>query len=341
MTGGLGFIGSNVSIELLQAGYEVLIIDSLINSFQQRLKNIESIIYSNKIYKNSKIHFRQADISNRKLLNSIFYEFNKRDNPIKAVIHCAGLKSVGESVVDPLRYWDANINATLTLISIMKIHNCHNLVFSSSASIYKRNNGEKVTEESPLQAENPYGNTKLAIEKILEDLYNSQPNLWRIANLRYFNPAGTNENGFLGDIPKLQPKNLFPLILQVANKKLDHLSIFGKDWPTKDGTCIRDYIHIRDLSKAHLATLEFLLENPPKILSLNIGTGNGSSVLEVLNTFMKVNKINIPYKFKSRRKGDTPYLVACNDLALKLIKWSPEYDLEDICLDSFKGLKNK
>ena len=218
----------------------------------------------------------------------------------------------------------------------MKVHNCNNLVFSSSATIYRTNENKELKENSFLEPLNPYGNTKLAIEIFLKDLFYSEPNLWRIANLRYFNPAGAHTSGLIGESPLNLPTNLFPLIVKVAKKESKVLSIFGNDWETPDGTCIRDYIHIMDLADAHIATLDFLQKNKPQNITFNIGTGEGSSVLDVINTFMEINKINIPINFKKRRKGDNPYLVACNKLAVSLLGWQPKRDLKDICIDCWR-----
>lgn len=339
ITGGLGFIGSNVTVSLLKSGYDVIIIDSLINSSKKRLSDINNILNLCNSNKKGKLFFVKLDIRNSDDLNRTFLKYNKKNDRIKAVIHCAGIKSVEDSVADPLAYWDVNIRGTLSLLSIMKLHKCHTLIFSSSASIYSQNINVPATEKSLLKPINPYGNTKLSIELMIEDLHKSEPGIWRISNLRYFNPAGSNIEGLLGEDPKNTPTNLFPIILNVIKKKIDKLYIYGNNWPTKDGTCIRDFIHILDLSEAHLATLNFLLENKPQILILNIGTGLGTSVLEVVNTFNEINNVFVPFEFDKKRKGDVPFLVACNDLAMDTIKWKPRRTIKDICIDCLKTIK--
>tara|TARA_B100001248_G_C27391560_1_gene462675 strand:- start:314 stop:1366 length:1053 start_codon:yes stop_codon:yes gene_type:complete len=340
-TGGLGFVGSHTCIELLNAGYNVLIIDSLSNSLIETLYNIKKILSLDDDKKKGDIYFREGDLRDKKWLDNIFNEFKIKGNEIYSVIHLAGLKAVEESVEDPLKYWDCNLNITLNLLWVMQKYGCYKLVFSSSATIYGIEGGEKIKENFVKRPINPYGNTKLTIEKILSDLYKSNPNLWGIAILRYFNPAGSHKSGLIGEDPRCAPTNLFPLIVKTGLKERSHLFIFGKDWPTSDGTCIRDFIHVTDLAKAHLASLEFLSTNKPNIRKFNIGTGKGYSVLEVVKTFMKVNNLDIPYTFKERRKGDNYYAVANNLLALSCLKWKPEKNLEDICRDSWNFVTKK
>lgn len=339
ITGGLGFVGSNVTVSLLNCGYDVIIIDSLINSSEERLSDINNSLKLCNSHKMGKLFFMKLDIRNSEDLNRTFIKYNEKNNPIKAVIHCAGIKSVVESVSDPLSYWDVNIKGTLSLLSIMKLHKCHTLIFSSSASVYSQNINTPVTEKSLLKPITPYGNTKLSIELMIEDLYKSDPGIWRISNLRYFNPAGSNIEGLLGEEPQNTPNNLFPIILDVINKKLDKLHIYGNNWPTKDGTCIRDFIHILDLSEAHLATLNYLFKNKPQMLTLNIGTGLGTSVLEVVNTFNEIDDVNVPFQFDKKRKGDVPFMVACNNLALNTINWHPKRTIKQICIDCLKTIK--
>lgn len=340
-TGGLGFVGSHTCIELLNAGYNVLIIDSLSNSFSSTLSNIKKILSLEDDKKRGDIYFREGDLRDKKWLDNIFNEFKNNSLEIYAVIHFAGLKAVEESVKDPLKYWDCNLNITLSLLWVMKKYNCYKLVFSSSATIYGIEGEEKIKENFLKRPINPYGNTKLTIEKILSDLYKSNPNLWNIAILRYFNPAGSHESGLIGEDPRCNPQNLFPLIVKTGLKRKTHLCIFGKDWPTSDGTCIRDFIHVTDLAKAHLASLNFLRDNKPNITKFNIGTGKGYSVLEVVKTFMKVNNLDIPYIFEERRKGDNYYSVANNLLALSYLKWKPVKNLEDMCRDSWNFATKK
>ena len=341
LTGGLGFIGSHTCLSLINHGYNVLIIDSLVNSSKLNLNKIKNIVRKNNKSNLGNIIFFECDLRNNKLLDEIFYKQISLNNPIKSVIHFAGLKSVEESVKDPIKYWDLNINSTLSLLSSMKKFNCNNLVFSSSATIYKPLANEKLQEEAFQEPINPYGNTKISIEILLKDLFLSEKNKWRIINLRYFNPVGAHESGEIGEEPKGKATNLFPIIEKVVIGELDKLLVFGNDWPTDDGTCIRDYIHVMDLSDAHLAALKFLHENKSQYLSVNIGTGKGLSVLDIIETYSKINNISIPYQFVERRKGDAPYVVADNKLALKLLDWKPIRDIDQICIDSYRYIKNK
>ena len=341
-TGGLGFIGSHTCINLIRDGFDVLIIDSLVNSKIKTLSNIKEIINIKLLLSKTKIFFKKGDLRDKIWLNSIFTEFVDLGKPIEFVIHFAGLKAVEESISFPLKYWDVNLNATLTLLSVMQDFDCRNLVFSSSATIYKPLLGEKLTEDSDLAPINAYGNSKLSIEKILFDLHKSNSEKWRIVNLRYFNPVGAHDSSLLGEDPNGKANNIFPKIISVLDKKIEALSIFGRDWPTHDGTCVRDYIHVMDLAESHLAALKFIASNKPQIISLNIGTGRGTSVLELVNEFIKVSKYSLPYNFVDRRTGDAPYSVADNTLALKLLDWVPRKNLTDMCRDTWQWyLKSK
>ena len=337
-TGGLGYIGSHTCIDLISEGYDVLILDSLINSPINNLEKIKKIININKKNIRGKLTFQKGDLKDKKWLDSIFKKQILLKKPIESVIHFAGLKSVQESVLHPLRYWEENINATLSLISVMEENNCRNIVFSSSATIYKPILGFKLTEDSIKEPINPYGNSKLAIEKIFHDVYNLNKN-WKIINLRYFNPVGVHNSAKIGEVQLGTVTNLFPILEKVVSCKLDKLMIYGKDWPTFDGTCVRDYIHVMDLSRAHLAALKYIKENDPQSISINIGTGMGLSVLQIINAYSRINNVNIPFEFVNRRVGDTPYLVADNSLALELLDWKPLKSIEDICADSFRFIK--
>ena len=339
-TGGLGFIGSHTSISLLKKGYDVLIIDSLLNSKINALSNIKKIVFDNENDVKNKLYFRKGDIRDKSWLISIFKEFIDKKKPITSVIHFAGLKSTEESISDPLKYWDMNLNSILSLIAVMKKFQCNNLVFSSSGSVYKYQDKEGISENAYLDPISPYGNTKLCIEKILGDVFKSDNDIWKIASLRYFNPVGAHDSGLIGEDPLINTSNIFPKLMRVINNETEDLLIYGSDWPTRDGTCIRDYIHIMDLANAHSAVLFYLQENNPQYFQLNIGSGKGVTVLELIETFSKVNNCKIPYKFVDRRKGDYPHLVADNSLAIKLMNWKPKKSLEDICTDTWRWLNH-
>lgn len=340
VSGGCGFIGSHISVELIKKGFNICIVDSLINSSENIVSKLNLIIKLENKNKKGKLFFRKGDLRNKQFLEGVFKEFKEKSLKISSVIHCAGLKSVEESVNNPLLYWDFNLNSTLSLLEVMDKYDCRNIVYSSSATIYEANGESKLTEDSPKKPINPYGHTKLTIEKVLENLYISNPEKWRIVNLRYFNPVGAHDTGLIGESPLNTPTNLFPILSKVAKKDYEKLLIFGNDWLTKDGTCIRDFIHIMDLADSHLAALEFLIENKPLIISFNIGTGKGTSVIEIVNKFIEVNHQNIPYKFVERRQGDQAYVVADNTKALKLLNWKPKKNLVDMCLDTWRWGKN-
>ena len=335
ITGGLGYIGSHTCLNLIKNGYDLVIIDSLINSSEVILKKLKQTLVKTNESQNKfgKYHFRKGDLKNTIWLNKIFNEFTCKNKSIDCVIHLAGLKSVEESTKEPFKYWEENLENTISLVSVMKLNNCRKLIFSSSAMVYKPIYNELLEETSLLEPYNPYGNSKLAIENLLRDIFKYDSAKWKIAILRYFNPVGAHELGILGENENSKASNLFPVIGQVLTKKLDRISIFGKDWPTKDGTCIRDYIHIEDLAEAHFKTLIYLKKNKPQLINLNIGTGKGTSVLELITTFEKVNNLNLPYDFVKRREGDLPYLVANNKKCINLLNWEPQKTLEDMCSD--------
>jgi len=340
-TGGLGFIGSHICLEILESGSDVLVVDSLMNSSLDVIKRIEKLLIFKNKKKVGKLFFRKGDIRNYEFLDSVFEEFLVSKNPIHSVIHLAGLKSVIDSTIDPLTYWDVNVKGTLNLLSVMKKYSCNNIVFSSSATIYKSKIKAKIKENSELKPINPYGNTKLVVENFLNDLFKSEVNNWRIASLRYFNPVGAHSSGLLGEEPKNNVNNLFPSVFDTVHKQIEYLPIYGNDWPTKDGTCVRDFIHIMDLAEAHLLVLNHLIKNEPQNLKLNIGTGKGFTVLEVINTFIKEINLDLKYKFVDRRKGDYPEVVADNSLAKSILKWEPKRNLLDMCVDSWNWNKNK
>ncbi len=336
VTGGAGFIGSHTCLALLEKGHEVLVIDSYVNSQKKSLERVNQILNLNSSIKNATIKITEADIRDEYILDKFFLDHQESGQPIQAVIHFAGLKSVDESVLDPLHYWDVNVNGSINILKVMNRYKCRTIVFSSSATIYGFLNNKKLKENTVIKPINPYGRTKLAVENVLNDLYNSQPKKWRIANLRYFNPIGAHPSGLIGESPIGVPSNLFPYITQVASGMLEKLTIFGNDWPTLDGTAVRDYIHVMDLAEGHISALEFINKFETKIVNLNLGTGLGTSVLELVHTFEKVNNIKIPFDFSSRRLGDSCSVIADNSLAISCLGWLPKRDLDEMCRDGWK-----
>ena len=335
VTGGCGYIGSHTSLALLKKGYELVIVDSLVNSFPIVIEKIKNLL--NKSHPNigNQIHLKKCDLCNFNLLKNVFNEFNG-DNPISAVIHFAGLKSVSDSISFPLEYWNSNVLATINLLKVMDEFNCRNLVFSSSATIYGLNEENKHLKEDDLKNPvNTYGDTKYTIEKILNSLNRTNKHDWRFAILRYFNPIGAHTSGIIGESSRIPTKNIMPIINSVALRQRENLCIFGNDWDTLDGTPIRDYIHIEDLAEGHIKALEHLCKNKINQITLNLGTGYGSSVLQLIKAFEEVNNINIPYRFSPRRDGDVAYLVADTSLTKDILNWRPKRNLHDMCKDSW------
>ena len=336
VTGGAGFIGSHTCLQLLENGNDVYVLDSFVTSSKNSIKKVIQIL-ENKIENvKKKLHIVKCDLRNKNDIDDFFKKCLSDKKQIDAVIHLAGLKSVSESSANALRYWEFNLLGTINLLSIMKKYECKTIVFSSSATIYKSNENSLIKENQKLHPINPYGMTKLAIEKLLNDIYTSDRENWRIANLRYFNPVGAHNSGLLGEDPLYTPNNIFPLITRVAIGEIKLINIFGRDWPTKDGTGVRDYIHVMDVAEGHVRTLKYLLDRKPQILSLNIGTGIGTSVLELINVFEEVNKVKIPYIFAERRQGDNAFVVADNSLARTLLNWEPKLSISDMCKDGWK-----
>ncbi len=345
VTGGCGFIGSHTCLALLKENYNLIVIDSNINSSNESLKKVIKIgILEGENY-NEKLTLIKGDIRNRNLISNIFLSSITKKIPIEAVIHFAGLKSVEKSIKEPLLYWENNVMGTLILLQEMEKYNCQKIVFSSSASVYCSKDlidGKKkvcLSENSNLKPIHPYGQTKLSIERMLKNAYDSQSNKWSIINLRYFNPIGAHQTGLIGEKPLKVPDNLFPYICKVASKEINELKIYGKDWPTMDGTCIRDFIHVMDLAEAHCSALDCLFHNKSQFINLNIGTGIGTSVLELVNTFIKVNNCEVPYVFSDNRSGDVPILVADNKLAIKTLNWKPKRNIDEMCRDGWNWQK--
>ena len=252
----------------------------------------------------------------------------------------AGLKSVEESIRKPLLYWDNNVIGTMNLLKIMKKFDCKTIVFSSSATIYGVVSSDPIDEKCKINPNNPYGHTKAAIEFMLKGIFESSKDKWRIANLRYFNPIGAHDSSLIGENPSDDPNNLFPIICNVAQGKYEELKIFGNDWPTLDGTCVRDYIHVMDLAEAHTSALDFLLSNKSQLIDLNIGTGIGTSVLELVEKFSKVNNCSVRFSFSGRRQGDAPVVIANNNKAISVLNWKPKRNLEEMCKNGWEWKKN-
>lgn len=322
VTGGAGFIGSHTCIELLNAGHEVVVLDNLCNSSSKSLEIVERET-------NKTLHFYEVDIRDEKQLEKIF-----DDEEIEGVIHFAGLKAVGESSIIPLDYYDNNIAGTLNLLKVMKNHDCKNIIFSSSATVYGSPKTVPIKEDFPLSVTNPYGRTKLMLEEILTDLNNSD-NEWNIVLLRYFNPIGAHVSGDLGEDPKGVPNNLLPYITQVAVGKLERVGVFGNDYDTEDGTGVRDYIHVVDLAKGHVAALQKLATGSG--LSIyNLGTGKGYSVLDMIKNMSEVVGFDIPYQILPRRKGDIATCYADASKAKEELGWEAKYDIYRMCQDSWR-----
>ena len=322
VTGGAGYIGSHTCVLLLNAGYEVTVLDNLDNSSVVSLERVEELT-------GKKLKFYEVDLLDYEATNKVFEE-----NKFDAVIHFAGLKAVGESVSMPLRYYHNNITGTLNLCDIMSKHNVKKLVFSSSATVYGDPHTVPIKEDFPLSATNPYGQTKLTIEYILKDLYKSD-NEWDIAILRYFNPVGSHESGRIGEDPSGIPNNLMPYISQVAIGKLECLSVFGGDYDTKDGTGVRDYIHVVDLANGHLKALNKIQEDVGVVI-YNLGTGTGYSVLDMVKAFSKASGVDVKYKIVDRRPGDIASCYADPSKAKNELGFEATHTLEDMCRDLWK-----
>ena len=323
VTGGAGYIGSHTCVELLEAGYEVVVVDNLYNSNKKAIERIQQITHK-------EVKFYEEDILDKEALRKIFQE-----NSIDAVIHFAGLKAVGESVQKPIEYYTVNISGTLNLITVMKEFNCKNIIFSSSATVYGDPQEIPITEKCPKGiCTNPYGWTKWMLEQILTDVHTSDPE-WNVILLRYFNPIGAHESGLIGEDPKGIPNNLLPYVAQVAIGKLECVGVFGDDYDTPDGTGVRDYIHVVDLAKGHVQALEKIKEKAGcKVY--NLGTGKGYSVLDVIHAFSKACGKELPYQIKPRRAGDIATCYSKCDLAKEELGWEAQYDLDAMCASSWK-----
>ncbi|ROR27390.1 UDP-galactose 4-epimerase [Mobilisporobacter senegalensis] len=326
VTGGAGYIGSHTCVELLNSGYEVVVVDNLCNSNEESLKRVRKIT-------GKEVKFYKIDLLDKSALTEIFHKEN-----IDSVIHFAGLKAVGESVSKPLEYYYNNITGTLILCDVMRQFGVKDIVFSSSATVYGNPATVPIKENFPLSVTNPYGRTKLMLEEIFRDIYNGDHN-WNIIMLRYFNPIGAHESGLIGEDPNGIPNNLVPFITQVASGKLNELGIYGNDYDTPDGSGVRDYIHVVDLALGHVKAIE-RLHNKHGIFVYNLGTGIGYSVLDMVNAFSKVCEKEIPYVIKPRRPGDIATCYADASLAKKELGWSAQRSLKEMCVDAWRWQKN-
>lgn len=322
VTGGTGYIGSHTCIELIESGYEVVVIDNLCNSSLESLKRVEEITGSN-------IPFYRVDVRDRAALTQVFEEYD-----FDGVIHFAGLKAVGESVEKPIEYYDSNVGGTFILAEVMRDFNCKMFVFSSSATVYGNPKTVPIKENFPLSATNPYGRSKLMIEGFLQDIFVADET-WHIALLRYFNPVGAHKSGLIGEDPNDIPNNLIPYISQVAIGKLDKLSVFGGDYDTPDGTGVRDYIHVVDLAKGHVAALQALAKKS-QVLIVNLGTGNGYSVLNMIKAFERASSKTVPYEIVNRRAGDIATCYADPAYAVQTLGWKAKYGLDEMCEDTWR-----
>ena len=322
VTGGLGFVGSHTSVELLNSGYDVVIVDNLYNSTLSVVDNIEKITGRN-------VTFIEGDVRDKDQLRAVFAEFRP-----DAVMHFAGLKAVGESVEQPLRYYEWNVSASVTLFQVMEEADVKALVFSSSATVYGHLSSSPIYEEAPVTPTNPYGNSKAIIEQILADMVNTDPT-WRIARLRYFNPVGAHPSALIGERPKGVPNNLMPYVAQVAAGKLPELKVFGIDYNTPDGTGVRDYIHVVDLAEGHISALNYL-RNQSGLLTVNLGTGRGNSVFDMISAMEQVSGKSIPYCVAERRSGDVAECVADVSRAYNLLGWKAKLGLDEMCRDLWR-----
>ncbi len=323
ISGGCGYIGSHTCVEMLSAGYEIVVLDNYYNAKPEALRRVQEL--SGKTFP-----FYECDIRDRAGLDRIF-----RENRVEAVIHFAGLKAVGESVQKPLLYFDNNVGGTITLLEAMQDAGCKRMIFSSSATVYGMNNPSPLREDLPTGGvTNPYGRTKYMIEEILKDVCVADP-AWSAVLLRYFNPIGAHPSGRLGEDPNGIPNNLMPFISQVAIGKLPRLAVFGDDYDTPDGTGVRDYIHVVDLARGHVAAVKYALEHTgPE--AINLGTGTGYSVLDLVRTFERVNGVKVPYTIEPRRAGDIATCYSSPEKARRLLGWSAQRSLEDMCRDTWR-----
>ena len=323
ITGGAGYIGSHTCSLFLDAGHDIVVVDNFCNSSPESLRRVKDLT-------GKTFEIYEEDVCDKSALDKIFTKHN-----IDAVIHFAGLKAVGESNEIPLAYYHTNLGGTISLCEVMAKHGCRKLVFSSSATVYGDPETVPITEDSPTSATNPYGRSKLMVEEVLRDLQKSQPDFWSITLLRYFNPIGAHKSGQIGEDPSNIPNNLLPYIAQVASGKLDCVNVFGDDYDTRDGTGVRDYIHVLDLAQGHLDALNHLNTNKPALNIFNLGTGNGYSVLEMVEKFREISGKAIPHRVAPRRQGDIATCYADASKAARELKWQCQYGLDEMISDTW------
>lgn len=326
ITGGAGFIGSHTCLVLLEAGHSLVVLDNFANSSPEALRRVAELAGPTT---GQRLQVVEGDIRTSADLDRAFAA-----GSIEAVVHFAGLKAVGESVADPLSYWDVNLAGSRCLLAAMQAHGCRTIAFSSSATLYGLPEQVPIPESARIQPINPYGHTKAAVEQLLADLASSEPG-WRIARLRYFNPVGAHPSGRIGEDPNGMPNNLFPFVSQVAVGRRERLQVFGGDWPTTDGTGVRDYIHVMDLAEGHRIAVEHLLTHDPQLLTLNLGSGQGHSVLDVVQAFEQASGRAVPYAVVDRRPGDAAATVADPSLAAEVLGWRTRLGLAEICRDGW------
>ncbi len=339
VTGGAGFIGSHTCLALLENGNTVFVIDSFDNSSPKSLQKVIKLHKTKNYNFSNELKVFEGNLCNKEFIRGVFNFAKSINKEINGVIHFAGLKSVANSIIKPISYWRVNVLSTINLLDIMAEYNCENLVFSSSATVYEQKENLLLKEDSKIGPISPYAKTKFAIEMMLKDVFESSSKCWKITSLRYFNPIGAHESGLIGEHPKGIPNNIFPLITNTALGLQKELKIYGNDWPTEDGTAVRDYIHVMDLAESHTKILDYLIPNKSTFFTLNIGTGLGTSVLKLIRTFEQINNVKVRYKFAKRREGDVPFLVADNSLLLSKFNLKPKRGIELMCKDGWKWKK--
>lgn len=339
IAGGAGFIGSHTCLVLLEAGYRLIVLDNFSNSSPESLRRVQELAGDEAA---RRLVVVEGDIRSVDDLNQAFQaaaepagpEMVRATGTVEAVLHFAGLKAVGESIANPLAYWDGNVAGSVQLLAAMRAHGCRTIVFSSSATVYGIPEQVPIPETAPVKPINPYGQTKAAVEQLLADLAASEPG-WRIARLRYFNPVGAHPSGRIGEDPHGIPNNLFPFVSQVAVGRREQLQVYGGDWPTPDGSGVRDYIHVMDLAEGHLAALETLLKEGPQLLTANLGSGQGHSVFEVVAAFAQASGRPVPYQLVNRRAGDAACSLADPTFAASRLGWSTKRSLNEMCRDGW------